>query len=412
MSSRPAISIFLVSLLGALLAACSAGSKYSCLDALGCLALPPQKPVQIATLLTLQGPTQTLGTDALRGVELAIDDHQGILLEHPIQLIGNNQPCSEASMLAGGTQLALLPSLLAVIGPNCPEATRKTAGLLSDAGLADLSFAAYQVPANAQSAFVPPGFFQLGVDVNYEGRMVAEFAYAQIKARRAAVISDRSSSANALKQAFMGAFQDKGGIITSQATIRLEDMDLRPSLASLAEAPPDVLFLPIFEVQGINLLNQISDFPSLDDLVLIGADSLWVDSFAKSAGERTGDLFIVGPDLGGEKYALFLDKWEAKYADGPHSGYHAVGYDAAQILIGAIAKAAFVEADGTLHIGRQALREAISTSTGFNGLSGTIRCTPAQECLAEQNLGIYDIRALQTEGGQWPPKIAWRVDQK
>jgi branched-chain amino acid transport system substrate-binding protein len=412
MSLRPAISIILINLLGVLLAACSPESKFDCLDALGCLSLPPKKSIQIAYLLTLQGPTQTLGNDALPGIEMAIDDHQGMLLDHPIQLIGNNQPCSEASMLTGATQLALLPSLLGVIGPNCPEATGKTAGLLSDAGLTGLSFAAYQVPTNDPSTTPPPGFFHLGVDENHEGRLVAEFAYAQIKARRAAVISDQSNSANALKQAFVDAFQDKGGVVTSQGTIRLEDMDLRPLLASLAEAPPDVLFLPIFEVQGINLLNQIPEFPSLDHLVLVGADSLGVDSFAATAGKRAGGFFIAGPVLHGADYASFQDKWKAKYADSPHSGYHAVAYDAAQILIGAIEKAAFMERDGSLHIGRQALRAAIDTADGFNGLSGSITCNPAQECLVDQELGIYEISARQAERSQWPPKIVWRADQR
>jgi branched-chain amino acid transport system substrate-binding protein len=277
--------------------------------------------------------------------------------------------------------------------------------------LANLSFAAYQIPINESSASVPAGFFHLGVDENYEGRMVAEFAYTQIKSRRAAVISDQSSSANALKQAFIEAFQDKGGMIISQGTIQLEDMDLRPLLASLAEAPPDVLFLPIFEIQGINLLNQISEFPSLDDLVLIGADSLWVDSFAANAGKRAGGLFIAGPVLHGADYESFQGKWKAKYTDKPHSGYHAAAYDAAQILVGAIEKAAFKERDGTLHIGRQALRAAIDTLDGFNGLSGIVTCNPAQECLVDQELGIYEISAPQAEGSQWPPKIVWRVDQ-
>ncbi|MFW9847138.1 MAG: ABC transporter substrate-binding protein, partial [Candidatus Thorarchaeota archaeon] len=287
-----------------------------------------------------------------------------------------------------------------------------TAGILSDAGLTNLGFAAYQIPTKEPFASPPPGFFHLGVDENHEGRLVAEFAYAHIKARRAAVISGQSSSANALKEAFVEAFQGKGGMITSQGTIRLEDMDLRPSLASLAETPPEVLFLPIFEVQGINLLNQISEFPSLDNLVLVGADSLWVDSFAAAAGKRAGGFFIAGPVLQGADYASFQDKWKAKYGDSPHSGYHAGAYDAAQILIGAIEKATYVERGGTLHIGRQALREAINTLDGFNGMSGTITCNPAHECLVDQELGIYEISARQAESSQWPPNIVWRADHR
>lgn len=410
--SRQVISIALISLLSALLAACSSGYKSDCLDALGCLSLAPQKPVQIAYLLTLQGPTQSLGNDALNGIKIAIDDHEGTLLDHPIQLIGNDQPCTETNMLTGGTQLALLPSLLGVIGPNCPEATAKTAILLSNAGLANLGLAASRIPTNDPSIPMPPGFFHLGIDENYEGRMIAEFAYAQINARRAAVISGQDASANALEQAFTEAFEDKGGMITSQETVRLEDVDFGSLLASLAEEPPDILFLPIFERQAINLLNQISEFPALDDLVLIGADRLWVDSFAESAGNRTAGLFVVGPVLQEEEYAAFLDRWKAKYGASPRSGYHAMAYDATEMLLAAIEKAAFAESDDILHIGRQALRNAIGSLSGFNGLSGTVTCNPAHECLAGQEPAIYELGALQEDSGKWPPEIVWRPDQK
>jgi branched-chain amino acid transport system substrate-binding protein len=38
------------------------------------------------------------------------------------------------------------------------------------------------------------------------------------------------------------------------------------------------------------------------------------------------------------------------------------------------------DADGTLHVGRQALRDAIFATSNFSGLTGNLTCTPTGDC--------------------------------
>ncbi|UCC88306.1 MAG: hypothetical protein JSV81_03090, partial [Anaerolineales bacterium] len=55
-------------------------------------------------------------------------------------------------------------------------------------------------------------------------------------------------------------------------------------------------------------------------------------------------------------------------------------YDAANIVLEAIQTVAVQEEDGTLHIGRQALREALYATSGFQGLTGSLTCDEFGDC--------------------------------
>ena len=55
-------------------------------------------------------------------------------------------------------------------------------------------------------------------------------------------------------------------------------------------------------------------------------------------------------------------------------------YDAANILFDAIEATAVLEEDGTLHIGRQALREAVSATSKYQGVSGSLSCDEFGDC--------------------------------
>jgi hypothetical protein len=81
-------------------------------------------------------------------------------------------------------------------------------------------------------------------------------------------------------------------------------------------------------------------------------------------------------------------------------GEHA--YDGIRILFDAIEKVAVVDDDGTVHIGRQALRDAVEATSGFEGVTGVLDCGPKElqpgvtyrgDCATGQALGIFQVDA-------------------
>ena len=71
--------------------------------------------------------------------------------------------------------------------------------------------------------------------------------------------------------------------------------------------------------------------------------------------------------------------------------------DGAMMLLAAIEKVAVQDDDGTLHIGRQALRDALYATADFDGVTGKLNCNEFGDCADPQ------IAVNQITGGEYVP---------
>jgi ABC-type branched-subunit amino acid transport system substrate-binding protein len=129
-------------------------------------------------------------------------------------------------------------------------------------------------------------------------------------------------------------------------------------------------------------------------------------------------MSLSGPYVSGAEYDAFLGKWDAKFGGVPPSGFHAFAYDGTNILLDAIEAVAVVDDDGTLHVGRQALRDAIAGVTDYTGLVGKLDCSDDDysafgitaashgDCATGEALGIFEITQAELDGN-WPPPVIY-----
>jgi branched-chain amino acid transport system substrate-binding protein len=211
-------------------------------------------------------------------------------------------------------------------------------------------------------------------------------------------------------------FVELGGAVTFQGAVNIGDTDMRTILTTVAADTPDVLYFPIFEPEGPFIVAQSSEITGLEDTILIGADGLLVDSFPENAGANAIGMYLSGPYVTGDPYDAFLAKWADQIGGVPPSGFHAFAYDGTNILLDAIETVAVVDADGTVHIGRQALRDAVSATSGFAGLTGALDCGEKDfgeglhsmsDCATGEALGIFQITAAEVNDGNWPPPVVY-----
>jgi branched-chain amino acid transport system substrate-binding protein len=411
------LAVIVIASLG--LSACGGGgSDFVCEDAIGCVDIAPDEPVHIAYMLTISGATAFLGEDSKGAIEIAIDDRGGELLGHSLQLTGEDSLCSAEGGQTAATKIASDPTILGVIGTNCSSAATAAMPTISEAGLVMLS------PSNTAPALTlegetwQPGYFRICHTDLFQGSVAAEFAYNELGAKSAATIHDGSPYADQLQQVFAGKFQELGGDVTFQGAINVGDVDMRTILTSVAADSPDVLYFPIFEPEGDFIVAQSSEIAGLENTVLMGADGLLADSFPENAGPNVVGMYLSGPYVSGANYDEFLAKWDAKFGGVPPSGFHAFAYDGTNILLDAIEKVAVKDDDGTLHIGRQALRDAITATTDYTGLTGKLDCSdndysafgisnPSHgDCATGAALGIFQITEEELNGN-WPPPVVY-----
>ncbi|MGZ8607486.1 MAG: branched-chain amino acid ABC transporter substrate-binding protein, partial [Actinomycetota bacterium] len=292
--------------------------------------------------------------------------------------------------------------IVAVIGTSCSSSALGVADqILSDQGMILLS------PSNTNPALTSeeahqPFYSRTAHNDRIQGAIVAEFALNELGAQTAATINDESPYADGLAAAFRTNFEAGGGEITAIEAIRTGDTDFGPLLTSIAEGDPDVLYFPDFNPECALIASQARD--AMPDVALIGSDGCLATDFLETAGDAAEGVYASSPDVtvfaGGEFYnGEFLPAYETAFGTAPTSVFHAHAFDAANILFDAI-EAVAIDDGGNLQIPRTALNDALLATSGYQGITGTITCTPLGDCATDVTIGIFQAPGWPVEGGE------------
>jgi branched-chain amino acid transport system substrate-binding protein len=392
--------------------AATEAAAYECTDALGCVTIGPDEPIHIAYWGVLSGADSSLGEDSKRGVEIAIDDKGGKLLDHDILLTTEDAGCTPEGGATAAAKLATDTSLVGLIGSSCSDETVGGIATLTNAGLTTIS------PSNTRPVLTDPnrgpdyaGYLRTAHSDAFQGKAVAEFAYNVLGARRAATLHDGSSYAQALQQVFADNFTALGGEVVAQEAVAKDATDMKPVLTTIAAAKPDFFYYPVFVAVGGYVTAQIRDVPGLETVPIAGSDGIFTADLLKGAGPNVEGMYLSSPDFSAftGDYAGFIAKHQAKYGGSTLSTFHAHAYDAANILFAAIEKVAVVGADGTINIPRQALRDAIYATKDFKGITGTLSCSPSGDCGAPV-IAVYQV--VNPDPASWNPADATNPNPK
>ena len=373
-------------------------------DRFGCVVYQKGEPINVATLLSISGATAFLGTDSQHGVALAIDNLDGkldgtagTLLGHPVHLGPNEDDlCAKEGGQAGATKLAADPTIVAVIGTSCSSAALGVADkILSDKGIVLFS------PSNTNPALTSQGthqpfYMRTAHNDRIQGAVVADFAFQMLKVKTAATIHDESPYADALAAVFRADFQKLGGTITPNGNqaIQSKDTDFKPLLTTIGQDHPELLYYPDFDPACALIAKQARDVPGLANTQLMGSDGCLESAYIKTGGAAVDGTYASGPDFTGLKKSSpfygnqFLTAYKTEFGTEPTASFHAHAFDATNVLFDAIKKVAFTKGT-TLYIPRSALKDAIFATSGYQGLIGTITCTPLGDCATQVTIAVY-----------------------
>ena len=416
MSKRLFVVFAALMIVGLVLTACGPkAAAFECTDAIGCVDIAPDEPVHLASMLTISGATAFLGEDSKGGIEIAIDDRGGQLLGHDIILTGEDSGCSAEGGQTAATKVASDPTIIGVIGTNCSSAATAAIDTISSAGLVMISSSNTAPALTIEGQTWKPGYYRVCHTDLFQGAVAAEFAYNELGARTTATIHDGSPYADQLQAVYSKRFAELGGEVTFAGAVNVGDTDMRTILTTVAADSPDVLYFPVFEPEGDFIVAQSSEIAGLENTTLMGADGLLADSFPENSGPNSVGMYLSGPYVVGEAYEAFLERWDAKYGGVPPSGFHAFAYDGTNIILDAIEAVAIVDEDGTLHIGREALRDSMSSLANYDGLTGALDCTDKDfgeigtshgDCATGGALGIFELGQAELDGN-WPPPAVY-----
>lgn len=403
--------VFLALFLFLVLSACSS-PEIACADPLGCIAVNRNDPVRIGAMVALSGSAAYLGEDGQRAIELAILDRDNTLLDHTIELVVTDSGC-DAEVGTVATELVIEDEdVIGIVGPTCTAAAETAVSIVDAAGLTLISPGATASrltnPEQSSGGLWQPSFYRTVPRDAYQAQLAADFAFNQLNGRTAAIIYDETDINNDLHLTFADTFQTLGGQITFQSSISPGDSNVVEILRGAGAATPDVLYLPVFEPEGNLIVSRISEITSLQDVTLIGSTGLFNESFFASVDTPViHGMYLLGPVVDTVGYEAFLERWHGRYNQPPVSHYTVHAYDAATLLLDTINSVAQVDNRGNILIGLQAMRDALSATNEYPGVTGQLSCSAYGDCAASTSVGVYQISQEDIPGSPWPPKLVW-----
>jgi branched-chain amino acid transport system substrate-binding protein len=290
----------------------------------------------------------------------------------------------------GGTTAALKiladQQIVGIIGPTCSGAAATASKLISEAGLVMISSSSSAPSLTSvggeRGISWQPGFFRTAQNDSFSGRAAAIFASEVLGVTRAATIDDGGSYTRGLTATFKKAFAELGGQVVLAAAVNKGDTDMQPVLTAVSMSGAKLLFFVVYRPEGDHLVLQARAMEDLDGVTLMTAEGLYFDAFVEAVGAAGEGLYFNAPATPqGPAYDALVTRYKARYSQSSTvTPYLAHTHDATNLLLDTIEAVAVQDEDGTLHIGRQALRDALHASVAYPGLTGSLRCDEYGDC--------------------------------
>ena len=359
--------------------------EFECRDEIGCVSLSPGDPVKIGVLQAVSGKVATLGREQIRGLELAVAERRGQLLGRRIVFQQEDTGCTAEGGANAVLKIIADPKFIAIFGTTCSGAAATASKAMSDAGLTMVSgnnsAPFLTAVADRRAPNWQEGYFRTAGNEEHSGKAAAIYAYMELGIRRAATINDGDIYTKGLTDGFIKAFETLGGDIVLNTAVNKGDRQMKPVLTAVLNADAQMLFFPLFQPEGNYILLQTREIDTFRDIVLMGGGALIDNTFLNMVGDKAKGMYFVGPaSLKNKDADSLLEKYRETFKTPPSVFYFLSGYDAANLLFQSIEKAAVTGEDGTLHIGRRALRDMLYSTRDFNGVTGSLSCDEFGDC--------------------------------
>ena len=330
-------------------------------DDWGTITIPAGKPIKIGLGAMLTGDYASLGIDIKNGAEMAVEE-KGTLLGHDIELQAEDDGCAGPPSVAIAEKLCNDPLIVGLVGYMCSGGSKPASDVHNKYKVVMVSPSSTALELTARGI---PVFFRTCWNDKIQAKRAAAFAWSQ-KWTKVAAIHDKSDYGQSLAEDFAENMRAKGAEIVAFEGITRGDKDFSPVLTKIKPFRPQLIYFGGMAAEGVLIVRQMKR-AGLGKAHFMSDDGCYTEKdFIQAGGNAALGSYVT---YAKEPDPVWVKKFEAKY--GPRQTFSPQAYDAANILMMAVEKAAQKKPDGSLLIGKKALRDAVS-ATRLEGITGTI----------------------------------------
>jgi branched-chain amino acid transport system substrate-binding protein len=325
------------------------------------MLLADQPVVEIGVIVAQTGKAYDYGQAAIQGAQLAVDEinRLGGVLNHRLQLvIFDNQ--SAALYARQAAFKAVDHAVAGVVGSVWSTHSLAVAQVLQEHHIPMISPGSTAPEVTRTGSFI----FRTCYTDDFQGKLMADFAYRSMGYRRAAVLTNISETySKILARYFAANFVSDGGKVVLEEGYKGSAIDFKDILLPIKALHPEVIFIPGYSQDSGLIIKQARKLGL--DTVFMGGDA-WETAVAEYAGSALeGSYFSTfwHPSVPYPRSHKFIALFRSAYGDGEISAYAPMAYDAVLLFADAIRRAKSTNPETICH--------ALAKTRGFQGATGT-----------------------------------------
>ncbi len=334
-----------------------------------------EQVIKIGLNLPLSGPREATGVSTRAGAELIrdqINDSGGLQVgdsRYKVEYVYADNESNPQAAIAATLKLITQDKVLGIIGPNASSNAIPAGGICESFKTPMVS----PTSTNPRTTENRPFVFRACFLDNFQGEVMAKFAASEFKATKAAVLYNIASAyPKGLAEFFKSAFearQGAGSVVVFENFLSSEK-DLTSHLDKIVASDADVLFLPQYAHEIPSFVGQARARGW--NKPILGGDAWESSDLIANCGDKCKGLFYsshFGAVGAKGKTQTFVEQYQAKTNQLP-TGYGALGYDAAYLLLTAISS--MDNLSPNLLQNRVMIKDKLAAIRGFEGVSGTL----------------------------------------
>jgi branched-chain amino acid transport system substrate-binding protein len=362
-----------VTVLGALLLVVAGCSR----DTGGGDSQEEKKTVKIGVIAPLTGALSELGLGIKNSVDLAVRqaNEKGTIPGYEVVLAAEDDAADPATGANAANKLASDPQVAGVVGTLNSSVAQSVAPVLAKANVVQIS------PANTNTTLtrgpkpdtapkrIWPTYFRVASTDNFQGPFGADYALGEGGFKSVFVIHDKKTYGQGLAEAFAKRFEEKGGSVAGRETVNENDRDFGAVVTQVIGTKADMVFYGGEYPAAGPLAAQLKERGFKGPLM--GGDGIYASDFFKGAGDKGAGTLATSVGEPVEKLDTaqqFVNDYKAAGFKESYSAYGGQSYDAANIMIQALAK--ILPDANDIQGARQDIVKAVGETQGFKGATG------------------------------------------
>ena len=353
----------------------------------GCGRKDDGSVVRIGSVSPLSGGQSHLGKDQENGVRLALEEANaaGIVLDGrkvSFQLMSEDDQADPKTATIVAQKL-VDAKVAGVVGHLNSGTTIPASKIYHDAGLPQVS------PSATNPDYTRQGYrtaFRVMANDTAQGKALGEYATLRLKAKKIAIIDDKTQYGSGLAGEFEKAAKAGGAEIVAHEYTTDKATDFLAILTAIKAKSPDLVFYGGMDTQAGPMSKQMKSLGLT--VPLMGGDGMQTREYLKLAGGEAAEGMVASSpglpldDMPGGKD--FREKFTRKY--GEIQLYAPYAYDATQMLIEAMKQAGSSQPAKYLPVLAKLSRTGVTGPLAFDD-KGDLRSGP--------------ITVYQVKGGKW-----------